>query len=87
MVNMAKRKVYLTKSDLKRIVAESIAKFVGNDENIDDVIDLSKIDINILRKEYRDLRYEPVMQCYDELAGKPTISVVGVCQDPNMDMG
>jgi len=64
MVNMVKRKVYLTKSDLKRIVAESIAKFVGNDENIDDVIDLSKIDINILRREYRDLRYEPVMQCY-----------------------
>lgn len=61
---MAKRKVYLTKDDLKRIVAESIAKFVGNGENIDNGIDLSKIDIDILRREYRDLRYEPVMQCY-----------------------
>lgn len=62
---MAKKKVYLSKYDLKYIVEKVARNIIENTAGNDDGgIDLSDIDIDILKSEYRDLRYEPVMQCY-----------------------
>lgn len=75
---MKKQIIRLTESDLYRMIKESVQTILQNNDNEDDFdinsIDISDIDIEILKQSYIDLRLVPTMTVY----GDPLSSIANV---------
>lgn len=67
---MKKQIIRLTESDLYKMIKETVQTFLQNNDNEDDFdinsIDISKIDIEILKQSYIDLRLVPTRISYDD---------------------
>lgn len=86
---MRKRIIKLTTSDLYKVILEGVQTILTNNEGEDDFdinsIDISDIDIEILKQSYIDLRLVPTMTVYgDPLSNIPNINeAVGDIMSPD----
>ena len=71
---MAKKAIHLTENELKQMIYEEVKEAFGKSKN-HEIIDISKIDINILKSAYHDLRLTPTITVYgDILSNLPSIN-------------
>ena len=76
---MKKQIIRLTESDLYKMIKESVQTILQNNGNKDgfdiNAIDISEIDIEILKQSYIDLRLVPTMTVYgDPLSSIPNVN-------------
>ena len=81
-----KRTLKLNSANLHKIIKEAIESVLGKNRDIDiNSIDISKIDINVLKQSYVDLRLTPTLTVYgDPLSSIPTVNeAVGEIMSPD----
>ena len=72
-----KRTLKLNSTNLYKIIKETIESVLCKNRDIDvNSIDISKIDINILKQSYIDLRLTPTLTVYDFSAGIPIKTIM-----------
>ena len=71
---MAKKAIHLTENELKQMIYEEVKEAFDKSKN-HEIIDISEIDIDILKSAYYDLRLTPTITVYgDILSNLPSIN-------------